>query len=104
MLAQAQECSWQAARMGMSFSIPLLPATDYRLDNYKNGLVSRISAKVTQAYMSVEVPNCLSKVSALYGLAHTTIREASPSIQYLFPPVSHCIRIFYILSTPPRLG
>ncbi|TFK72898.1 BRO1-domain-containing protein [Pluteus cervinus] len=53
MLAQAQECSWQAAK----------------IDNYKNGLIARIAARI----------------AGFYTAALSTIREASPPIRHLFP-------------------
>ncbi|KAJ7739760.1 BRO1-like domain-containing protein [Mycena maculata] len=53
MLAQAQECWWQNAK----------------LSNFKNPLLAKLAAHT----------------SALYRSAITTIREAFPSIQHLFP-------------------
>ncbi|KAJ6494794.1 BRO1-like domain-containing protein [Mycena vitilis] len=53
MLAQAQECWWQNAK----------------LNNYKNPLLAKLAAHT----------------AALYRSAITTIREASPPIQHLFP-------------------
>ncbi|KAJ7158788.1 BRO1-like domain-containing protein [Mycena filopes] len=53
MLAQAQECWWQNAK----------------LSNYKNPLLAKLAAHT----------------SALYRSAITTIRDASPPIQHLFP-------------------
>ncbi|KAK7051008.1 pH-response regulator protein palA/rim20 [Paramarasmius palmivorus] len=53
MLAQAQECYWQKAR----------------LDNYKNGLISKLAASASKLYQS----------------SLTTVRDASPPINYLFP-------------------
>ncbi|KAJ7494696.1 BRO1-like domain-containing protein [Mycena galericulata] len=53
MLAQAQECWWQNAK----------------LSNFKNPLLAKLAAHT----------------AALYRLAITTIRDASPSIQHLFP-------------------
>ncbi|KAJ7127029.1 BRO1-like domain-containing protein [Mycena epipterygia] len=53
MLAQAQECWWQNAK----------------LSNFKNPLLAKLAAHT----------------AALYRSAITTIRDASPSIQHLFP-------------------
>ncbi|EPQ54076.1 BRO1-domain-containing protein [Gloeophyllum trabeum ATCC 11539] len=60
MLAQAQECTWQRAK----------------LDNYKNGVIAKLAAKV--AYF--------------YEEAVTAIREASPAIKHAFPStwIPHC--------------
>ncbi|KAF9468112.1 BRO1-like domain-containing protein [Collybia nuda] len=53
MLAQAQECSWQMAK----------------LNQYKNGLVSKVAARVASLYQS----------------AASAIRHALPPIKHLFP-------------------
>ncbi|KAI0359835.1 BRO1-domain-containing protein [Trametes cingulata] len=54
MLAQAQECVWQRAVM----------------DNYKNGLIAKLAAKV----------------ASFYGSAVRYVKDAAPSIRHVFPP------------------
>ena len=51
MLAQAQECVWQRAVMGVLLSILRRYGFDllffcFYLDNYKNGLIAKLAAKV----------------------------------------------------------
>ncbi|KAI0833513.1 BRO1-domain-containing protein [Trametes gibbosa] len=53
MLAQAQECVWQRAVM----------------DNYKNGLIAKLAAKV----------------ASFYGSAVKYVKDSSPSIKHIFP-------------------
>jgi len=55
MLAQAQECVWQRAVM----------------DNYKNGLIAKLSMKV----------------SSLYAESLVAIKGASPSLRHMLPSV-----------------
>ncbi|KAG5647384.1 hypothetical protein DXG03_000454 [Asterophora parasitica] len=71
MLAQAQECSWQMAKL--STSTPREPATALTsvAGQYKNGLIAKVAARA----------------ASLYQLAAQTIRDASPGIKDLFPPV-----------------
>ena len=49
MLAQAQECVWQRAVMGALLSVLRRYGFDlllFYLDNYKNGLIAKLAAKV----------------------------------------------------------
>ena len=47
MLAQAQECVWQKAVLGQRPVLSYASLVDDIADNYKNGLIAKLSMKVT---------------------------------------------------------
>ena len=92
MLAQAQECVWQRAVMGERLSeILSFSSLINRSDNYKNGLIAKLAAKVR-----AELGLCGSplmpgpQVSSFYGSALTHIKDAS--IRHIFPSVRFYFR------------
>lgn len=74
MLSQAQECSWQLARLSEHAprNVPYRLLSFYLLDQYKNSLVAKISARVAE----------------LYGSAYEAFTHASHPVKGHLPPVS----------------
>ncbi len=56
MLAQAQECSWQMAKLSKDFRHHTLTFVTLVTDNYKNGVVARVAAQVRTPVICSQEP------------------------------------------------
>jgi programmed cell death 6-interacting protein len=110
MLAQAQECSWQMAKLSMSALVFKSLGSAHNIsDQYKNGLISKVAARVrlTASVRSFELNEhpALLQTASLYQSAATTIRNALPPIKHLFPSVcSPCVSTLSLFHSNKPLG
>lgn len=108
MLAQAQECSWQAAKIGNAGIQGSCPPTQIlrQLDHYKNGIIARVAAKVFiyehLLQLNIDIHD-VSQAAAFYQLASSTIRDAYPSVKHMLPSVRPSNLDDDLVQCPPGL-